>query len=68
MVCKWLTSKWAVQVTLERCKDEELLKLAKEAGCVYFFVGIEPFSQESLGSVNKDINNVNRYKSLSFIL
>ncbi|WP_420839034.1 B12-binding domain-containing radical SAM protein [Clostridium paridis] len=61
---KKLNKKWAAQVTLERCKDEELLKLAKEAGCVYFFVGIESFSQESLGSVNKGINDVNRYKSL----
>lgn len=61
---KVLNKRWAAQVTLERCKDEELLKLAKEAGCIYFFVGIESFSNESLGSVNKKINNVEKYETL----
>ena len=61
---KKLNKRWAAQVTLERCKDEEVLKLAKEAGCVYLFVGIESFSKESLMSVNKGINNVDKYKSI----
>lgn len=61
---KKLKKRWAAQVTLERCKDEELLRLAKEAGCIYFFVGLESFSETSLLSVNKGINNVNKYKSL----
>lgn len=61
---KILNKRWAAQVTLERCKDEELLKLAKEAGCLYFFVGIESFSNESLESVNKRINNVEKYEKL----
>ena len=61
---KKLNKRWAAQVTLERCKDEALLKLAKEAGCVYLFVGIESFSKESLMSVNKGINNVDKYKSI----
>lgn len=61
---KKLNKKWAAQVTLERCEDEELLRLAKEVGCIYLFVGLESFSQDSLGSVNKGINDVGRYKSL----
>jgi radical SAM superfamily enzyme YgiQ (UPF0313 family) len=64
MELKKLNKKWAAQVTLERCKDEALLKLAKEAGCIYLFVGIESFSQDSLGSVNKGINDVGKYKSI----
>lgn len=59
-----LKKKWAAQVTLERCQDEELLKIAKMAGCIYFFVGLESFSQEGLGSVNKGINNVDKYKEI----
>lgn len=59
-----LRKRWAAQVTLERCEDEELLKLAKKAGCVYLFVGLESFSEKSLESVNKGINNVDRYRSL----
>jgi len=59
-----LNKKWAAQVTLERCEDEELLKLAKESGGIYFFVGLESFSEMSLASVNKSINNVKGYKRI----
>jgi radical SAM superfamily enzyme YgiQ (UPF0313 family) len=59
-----LNKKWAAQVTLERCQDEELLKLAKKSGCIYFFVGLESFSETSLSSVNKAINNVDKYKKI----
>lgn len=59
-----LNRKWAAQVTLERCEDEELLKLAKRSGCEYLFIGLESFSEKSLESVNKGINNVSRYKSI----
>jgi radical SAM superfamily enzyme YgiQ (UPF0313 family) len=61
---KKLNKRWAAQVTLDRCRDHTLLKLAKAAGCIYLFVGIESFSQDSLGSVNKGINVVERYKSI----
>lgn len=63
-----LKKKWAAQVTLERCQDEELLKIAKESGCIYFFVGLESFSQEGLASVNKGINNVDEYKKIINLL
>lgn len=63
-VLKSLKKRWAAQVTLERCRDKELLQLAKESGCIYFFVGIESFSDESLQSVNKRINNVQKYEDL----
>lgn len=59
-----LKKRWAAQVTLERCQDEELLRLAREAGCIYFFVGLESFSEISLASVNKAINNVDNYKKI----
>ncbi len=61
---KPLNKRWAAQVTLDRCNDEELLSLARESGCIYFFVGIESFSEESLLSVNKGINNVKKYEIL----
>lgn len=59
-----LNKRWAAQVTLERCQGDEILKLAKESGCEYLFVGLESFSEESLESVNKGINKVNKYKSI----
>lgn len=63
-----LKKRWTAQVTLERCQDEELLKIAKKSGCVYLFVGLESFPQEGLASVNKGINNVNKYKSIINLL
>lgn len=59
-----LNKRWAAQVTLERCQDEELLKLAKKSGCEYLFIGLESFSEQSLESVNKQINKVNKYRSI----
>ncbi|OQX53871.1 MAG: hypothetical protein B5M53_06395 [Candidatus Cloacimonas sp. 4484_209] len=43
-------------------RDEELLKLAAEAGCSLWFVGFETFSQEALDRLGKR-NVVNRYKT-----
>jgi radical SAM superfamily enzyme YgiQ (UPF0313 family) len=63
-----LKKKWAAQVTLDRCQDEELLKIARKSGCIYFFVGLESFSQEGLASVNKGINNVDKYKKIINLL
>lgn len=61
---KGMNKKWAAQVSLDRCKDKELLTLAQEAGCIYFFVGIESFSEDSLEGVNKGFNRVAEYKDI----
>ncbi len=60
---KTLRKKWAAQVTIDRCRDGELLRLAKEAGCLYLFVGLESFSADSLAAVNKESNSVEGYGS-----
>lgn len=59
-----LRKKWAAQVTIDKCRDEELLQLARESGCLYLFIGLESFSQDSLLSVNKGINLVKDYQSI----
>jgi radical SAM superfamily enzyme YgiQ (UPF0313 family) len=61
---KKLKKKWAAQVTLKDCEDSELLKLAREAGCIYLFVGLESFSDETLQDVNKGINKISDYKRI----
>ncbi|HBB91937.1 MAG TPA: B12-binding domain-containing radical SAM protein, partial [Bacteroidales bacterium] len=43
-----LKKRWAAQVTIDDCRDVELLSLAGKAGCIYLFIGLESFSQESL--------------------
>lgn len=59
-----LRKRWAAQVTLADCQDDELLALAKESGCVYLFVGLESFSDQSLASVNKSINKTHHYQRI----
>jgi radical SAM superfamily enzyme YgiQ (UPF0313 family) len=56
-----LKRRWAAQATLRDCADEELLTLAKAAGCLYLFVGLESFSDQSLDDANKGINRIADY-------
>jgi len=44
-------------------KDDELLKLASEAGCIAWFIGFESVSQSSLISVGKKTNITKEYIS-----
>jgi radical SAM superfamily enzyme YgiQ (UPF0313 family) len=59
-----LHRRWAAQVSIDRCADAELLRLARAAGCIYLFVGLESFSQEALASVGKEFNQVARYRQV----
>jgi len=61
---KPLRRRWAAQVSIDRCADDRLLRLARESGCVYLFIGLESFSAESLASVDKGFNRVNRYADI----
>ena len=42
-------------------EDDELLQLAKKAGCIGWLIGFESVSQESLKSVGKKTNKVENY-------
>jgi radical SAM superfamily enzyme YgiQ (UPF0313 family) len=44
-------------------KDEELLRLASEAGCVGWLIGFESMSQESINMIGKKTNIVQTYLS-----
>ena len=59
-----LKRRWAAQVTLRDCADDELLSLAKSAGCLYLFVGLESFSEKSLADAGKRINRTADYSSI----
>jgi len=45
-------------------KDEELLELSYEAGCIEWTVGFESFAQQTLESVHKKTNNVEDFALL----
>jgi radical SAM superfamily enzyme YgiQ (UPF0313 family) len=53
--------KWLGQMTVNICKDDELLDLAIKSGCRDMFMGLETISQESLQSVSKVQNSVRKY-------
>lgn len=59
-----LKRKWAAQATLRDCSDEELLMLARAAGCMYLFIGLESFTDVSLNDAGKKINRIQDYKPL----
>ncbi len=59
-----LNKLWAAQVTMTDCADEELLKAAKAAGCLYLFIGLESFSEISLNDAGKQINRVKDYETI----
>jgi radical SAM superfamily enzyme YgiQ (UPF0313 family) len=51
--------KWIAQATINMADDEELLRLAVEAGCVGVFIGFESPSDEGLAEVRKKFNSHN---------
>lgn len=54
--------KWISQVTTSFTLDEELVKLAAQAGCVAMYIGYESLSPASLEEVGKSFNIIHRYK------
>ena len=61
---KPLQKRWAAQVSIDRCADERLLRLARDSGCVYLFIGLESFSEAGLASVQKGFNHAARYPEI----
>ncbi len=45
-------------------RDEELLRLAADAGCISWYVGFESVSQETINSIGKTSNKVENYKAV----
>jgi Fe-S oxidoreductase len=55
---KW----WLTQASLDIAKDDKLLDLMKESGCIGVFLGIESFGRESIVDANKRQNKIENYK------
>ncbi|KAA2241678.1 B12-binding domain-containing radical SAM protein [Chitinophaga agrisoli] len=53
---------WLTQASMDIAKDEELLQLMKESGCIGVFFGIESFGTDSLADANKRQNKISNYK------
>lgn len=63
-----LKKKLWMQMELKASEDEELVRLAAEAGCRGVFVGLESINKASLESVGKSINRVEKYKEQISVL
>ncbi|MBI5183265.1 MAG: B12-binding domain-containing radical SAM protein [Nitrospinae bacterium] len=59
-----LKFKWGGQASITMTHDLELMRLARESGCVGMYVGLESLSIESLAGVGKTFNNVDRYEEV----
>jgi len=53
--------KWYSQAPISVAKDNELLKLAKQSGCLLLSIGFESVVQDSISSVNKTLNKTDFY-------
>lgn len=53
MIAAKLHKKWIAQVTINMADDEELLILAKKAGCMGVFIGFESVTANGLAEVSK---------------
>jgi radical SAM superfamily enzyme YgiQ (UPF0313 family) len=51
-----LGKRWVGQSSIEIADDPELLRLARAAGCLGLFVGVETTSQENLAALDKAFN------------
>lgn len=56
-----LQIKWNSQADVHIAKRPELLKLAKRSGCTNLYLGIESINQDSLDSLGKSSNQVERF-------
>lgn len=54
--------KWVAQASITIARNEELLELAAESGCLSLFIGFESISPASLAAVGKKINVVDDYE------
>ena len=67
MIKQGLNKKWWMQTSIDSTKDQEVIKLAAEAGCMFVFIGFETICDMTLKDMKKGINlkiGVNNYKKV----
>ena len=60
MIAERIKTKWSAQVRTDVARDDELLKLMADSGCVNTFIGFESINPETLKAYNKrqDLNDI----------
>lgn len=67
MIEMGLNKKWWMQTSINAAEDEEIIKLAAEAGCMFVFIGFETITTDSLVNYKKGVNlkvGVENYKKV----
>lgn len=59
-----LNIKWISQGSVDMARDEELLELAKESGCVGIFIGFESLMEENIKAIGKNVNRIEDYEKV----
>ena len=56
--------KWVSQASATVARDDELLKLAAESGCIALLIGFETLSPANIAAVGKKVNVVDEYETV----
>jgi len=56
--------KWVAQASVTIARDDELLRLAADSGCIALLIGFETLSPANLAAVSKRINVVGEYENV----
>jgi len=55
---------WIAQISANLLRDEELVDLMAESGCVWVFIGMESLDPANLADVNKSFNKPDEYATV----
>ncbi len=67
MIKLGVRKKWWMQTSINVAEDEEIIKLAAQAGCMFVFIGFETITTDSLVNFKKGVNvkvGVENYKKV----
>jgi len=57
-----LDIRWIGQALISAAEDEDLVRLARRSGCLGLLIGLESLSSQSLASMGKSFNRVERFE------
>lgn len=67
MIRQGLGQKWWMQTSINAAKDEQVIELAAQAGCMFAFIGFETINRDTLKDMKKGVNikiGVENYKKV----
>ena len=67
MISQGLGQKWWMQTSINAAKDEHVIELAAQAGCLFAFIGFETINEDTLKAMKKGVNikiGVENYKKV----